>query len=213
MNEELWGNSIRQRLRAARQLKKPELESMIGNILKKCPLPLPGWPYGNSTSINPLIVTLGPSPGGSPSGEDWDKPQTPTAGVRHPGTNYNDGRGYWRKVRFLVKKLLVTRGALEEEDAYALFGNMNLDVIRRGDASNLPPKPDFGRWLLETIRDDFRPKLLICLGLLDKKRPVHDWLAEAFPGYNRAKPNNEYPFRGYGKKQLRFREWDVSAKP
>lgn len=131
---------------------------MIGNILRKCPLE--SWPYGNSTSINPLIVTLGPSPGGSPSGEDWDKPQAPTAGDRHPGTKYNDGKGYWDKVRFLVTRLLVTRGAIDEDDAHALFGNMNLDFHQSGDASRVQLKRDFGRWVLETIRDDFRPSVV-----------------------------------------------------
>jgi len=159
MNKELWGDSIQKRLRAARQLSKPELESMIGNILKRCPLP--SWPYGNSTSINPLIVTLGASPGGSPSGEDCDKPKAPTAGVRHPGTKYNDGKHYWDKVRFLVRRLLMTKGAIDEDDAYALFGNMNLDYCQSGDASKVQFKPDFGRWVLETIRDDYRPRLLI----------------------------------------------------
>ena len=111
MNRELRGYSFQQRLRAAHQLSKPELEPMIGNILSR--YPVEHWPYGNSTSINPLMVTLGPLQGGSPNGGDWDQ------------------------VCFLVTRLLMTKRALDEDDAYPLFGNMNLDFHQSGDASGV----------------------------------------------------------------------------
>ena len=65
---------------------------MHAALVEGCPVE--PWPYGNATSINPLLVTLGPSPGGSP---DLSVPDPalrpldlPTAGERHPHTRTND---------------------------------------------------------------------------------------------------------------------------
>ena len=98
----IWGDSISGRLNSARLLSDATLAAVHEDLSDGCPLAV--WPYGNATSINPLIVTLGPSPGGSPDrgvADPAGKPLAlPTAGVRHPHTTYEDRKGFWRKIRF-----------------------------------------------------------------------------------------------------------------
>ena len=62
---DLWSDSVGERLRSASALSEPELEAVHAELCEGCPVE--PWPYGNATSINPLLVTLGPSPGNSPS--------------------------------------------------------------------------------------------------------------------------------------------------
>lgn len=49
---------------AARALNAQKVATVHAALVEGCPVE--PWPYGNATSINPLLVTLGPSPGGSP---------------------------------------------------------------------------------------------------------------------------------------------------
>ena len=88
----------------------------------------------------------------------------PTAGKPHPDVSYKDLSGYWGKIRYLACTLLTPPGG-SAEDAFALFGNLNLAQRRSGSASEVAVNPDFVRWLLETIRDKLRPSFLVCLGL------------------------------------------------
>ena len=62
--EDLWSDSVSERLRSADALSEPKLEAVHAALCEGCPVE--PWPYGNATSINPLLVTLGPSPGNSP---------------------------------------------------------------------------------------------------------------------------------------------------
>ena len=61
----LWGDSMGERLRGARALSESALSAVHEELCLGCPVT--PWPYGNATLINPMLVTLGPSPGGSPN--------------------------------------------------------------------------------------------------------------------------------------------------
>ncbi len=204
----IWGHSISQRLHGARLLKGLKLATVHEDLREGCPVPV--WPYGNATSINPLLVTLGLSPGNSPDPECADcagEPLTlPTAGIRHPHTTCNDQRRFWHKIRFLARTL-VRSDATGDEDSYALFGNMNLDTRRSGKGSDVRIDPVFGEWILRTIRDKLRPRFLVCLGLKGKKDAVK-LLSSVFDGFDLASPNQEYRFKSYTRKHLAFQEWD-----
>lgn len=205
----LWGDSIGERLRSARALSESALSAVHEELCLYCPVP--PWPYGNATSINPLLVTLGPSPGGSPNRSVPDlagKPlELPTAGVRHPHTNYEDGKNYWRKMRRLARTV-VQVGTTSSEDSYALFGNMNLDSNQMGQASDVRINEKFGRWVLRTIRDRLRPRFLICLGLKGKPEAIK-LLAQAFK-LDAVKPR-EHRLACYQERRLFFREWDCEG--
>ena len=207
-----WSDSIEQRLRAARVMSKCELAVVHERLREGCPVE--PWPYGCATSINPLLVTLGPSPGNSPDPTVPDpagKPLAPpTAGERHPHTKYNDRKGVWRKIRFLARTVLSGGNTDEEEDVYALLGNMSLDTRRAGSATDVPIRLGFGRWVLRTIRDGLRPRYLICIGLKGHEQ-ARNLLEETFDGYERRRPHAEYRFRGYGRVCLTFQEWDCTG--
>ena len=166
MAVDLWSDSVGERLRSAGALSEPELEAVHAELCEGCPVE--PWPYGNATSINPLLVTLGPSPGNSPSRAVPDPAgcplDLPTAGRWHPHTAYEDSRGVWDRIRYLAHTILQIGGATEE-DAYALLGNMSLDTRRSGSVSDVWIDPVFGRWVLRTIRDRLRPRYLVCFGL------------------------------------------------
>ena len=202
----IWGDSISERLSGARSLSGPSLAAVRGDLCEGCPVPV--WPYGNATPINPLLVTLGASPGGSPSGGDPGvKPlDLPTAGVRHPHTKYEDGKGFWRGIRCLARTVIQS-GTTSGEDSYALFGNMNLDPNRSGRVSDVQIDPAFGEWVLRTIRDKLRPKFVICLGLKGKPEAVR-LLSQAFDGFNPKEPHVERALECYQGKRFELREWD-----
>ena len=208
---QIWGDSIRERIHSARMLSGSTLAAVHEDLCEGCPVPV--WPYGNATSINPLLVTLGPSPGGSPdrgAADPAGKPlKLPTAGVRHPHTTYEDEKGFWRKIRWLARTV-VQAGATSSEDSYALFGNMNLDPNRSGKASDVRIDPAFGEWVLRTIRDKLRPRFVICLGLKGKPEAVR-LLSQAFDGFDAAKPHAEHPLECYGRSRYVFQEWDCTG--
>lgn len=202
----IWGDSISERLNGARSLSDPALAAVRGDLCEGCPVPV--WPYGNATSINPLLVTLGASPGGSPSCGDFgvNPLELPTAGVRHPDTTYDDRKGFWRRIRCLARTVIQS-GTTNSEDSYALFGNMNLDPNRSGRARDVRIDPAFGEWVLRTIRDKLRPRFVICLGLKGKPEAV-SLLSQAFDGFNPKEPHVERALECYQGKRFEFREWD-----
>ena len=57
----IWTDSIAARLSSARTLSDGALAALHNGLCEGCPVT--PWPYGNATSINPLLVTLGASPG------------------------------------------------------------------------------------------------------------------------------------------------------
>ena len=99
-----------------------------------------------------------------------------------------------------------------ETDAYALFGNMNLDPRRNRDASHVKVNPDFAEWVLRTIRWGLRPRWLVCLGLmkkLDQDRSLRD-LFESIFELNVSKPEEKHPLDPIpADRNYWFREWEV----
>ena len=207
---QLWSESASERLAAARALSEPALTQALARI--RAGLPSADWPYGFATSINPLLVTLGVSPGSARSWKGRDPAKepfdAPTAGRPHPHlTAMRRATPFGDRIRHLARTILQS-GDLTEEDAYALFGNVVLDPNRSGSAKNVTIRPELGRWVLRTIRDDLRARYLICLGM-NKKRDAGTLLAETIPKFDPNKPHCEYVFRGYERKRFKFREWDV----
>lgn len=205
---DLWCQSASRRLSSARSLAVSQLDAIQKALCEGCPVPT--WPYGNATSINPLLVTLGVSPGDSPeAGDDTPAPlELPPAGRPHPHVqNYKDRPRYWNKVRHLARAMATPPGG-SETDAYALFGNMNLDPRRNRDASRVKVNPDFAEWVLRTIRWGLRPRWLVCLGLKGKlDRGSSRQVFESIFELNVSKPDEEYQL--IADPAYRFREWEV----
>lgn len=209
----LWSDSASDRLRVARSLSKAELDHLHEKLCLGCPVA--PWPYGNATTVNPLLVTLGASPGASPAANDpgVGALALPTAGVRHPHTHYVDRRGFWRKIRLLAWMLLEDAVATED-DAYALFGNMNLSPGRSGKTSEVAVDERFAGWVVQTIRDRLRPRLLVCLGLKNRRagpgRDLAHLLERSFAGFRSDRPDIARGFE-HGGKRYEFQEWDVTG--
>ncbi len=170
-----------------------------------------------------MLVTLGASPGNSPQASDSDAPdhlELPSAGSPHRHVYYRDTGGYWDKVRHLVRTMLMPDGdpstgqreaaaGMSAKDAYALFGNMNLDSGRSGSASAVNIDQIFAEWVLRTIKYGLRPRWLICLGLKAKLRParVEGRIFESIFELDLRKPDAEYQLNVWPK--YSFREWEV----
>ena len=218
-SDELWGASRRARLSSARALTSEELNAIHEELCRGCDKPC--WPYGSATSINPLLVILGPSPGDSPMLGDANHSTQPpfplpTAGKHHPRVWYCDkkGRGYWYRVRLLAQTLLDADSALGDDDALALFGTVNLSTKPSGSARDAQISPPFARWVLETIRDGLRPRVLVLLGLrglLKENRELSRLFANTFDGFDVRKPHSTYRFEEYQRKRFVFREWNSAA--
>ena len=211
--DELWSDSVSGRLREARALSESQLADLLARL--SADRPCAYWPYGYSTSINPLVVTLGVSPGSARSRAGQEDPakqlvSPPTAGKRHPHTTYSKSpTEFWRRIRHLARTTLQI-GDITEEDAYALFGNVVLDPNRSGEARDAKIKPELGMWVLQTVRDHLRPRYLICLGMKGKKEAAK-LLEATFDGFMRKEPHSEHLFRGYKCRQMTFEEWNVKG--
>ena len=222
MTNDIWAASARERLQAARRITPEKLSRIHESLARDCPIE--PWPYGNATVVNPMLVTLGVSPGNRPAPGDTDSPpggghQFPTAGSPHPGTRYCDPVGYWDKLRTLARTTLAEpRGAEDEAflcDALSLFGNLNLHTGRSAEAKDVVVRPDFAAWLLRTIRDGLRPRVVVMLGLRGYLRRTNRKTAEAFeecfPRFSIKKPHREVRFAAYREKRYVFREWDIAC--
>ena len=216
ISNELWGISRTARLSSACSLTSEELNAIHDDLRRGCVEP--GWPYGSATSINPLLVVLGASPGKSPQPGDRNyvmrKPfDLPTAGKPHPHVlSYKDTRGYYDKMRTLGRTLLDADDTLGD-DALALFGTMNLSTAASGRASDVHVGRQFARWVLATIRDGLRPRVLVLLGLRGRLKELSRLFADTFEGFDVRQPDREYALEKYQTKRLVFREWDLVGKP
>jgi len=211
---DIWGNSKSLRLKKARALTPPELKVIHDDLCRGCPET--PWPYGNTTSINPLMATLGVSPGNSPNPDDTEfdsrGPQPlPPGGSPHPGMYYKDTKRYWDKMRHLAETTLTPADG-SKTHSYALFANVNLDTGASGQAEKVAIDPEFASWVLKSIRDRLRPRFLIGLGLngyLENNTAVREIFEDTFEGFRLSRPHQEHLFRGYARRRYRFREWDV----
>ena len=214
ISNELWGASRTTRLSSARSLTSEELNAIHGDLRRG--RTAQGWPYGSATSINPLLVILGRSPGNSPQpGDSHFVARTPfdppTAGMPHPGVWYPDRRRYWNKVRVLARTLLDADGALGDRDVLALFGTMNLSTAAFGRAGRGQIDESFARWVLATIRDGLRPRVLALLGLRTrlKEQVLSRLFQDVFKGLNLGSPKRKYALEV--DPTYAFREWDLAA--
>ena len=212
-SDEIWDASRRARLSSARALTSEALNA-IHDDLRRGRVE-PGWLYGSATSINPLLVILGASPGNSPRRGDRNfvtrEPfGLPTAGKPHPGVFYPDSTGYWDKVKVLAQILVDHDGTLGD-DALALLGTMNLATAASASASDVQIDDSFARWVLATIRDGLRPRVLVLLGLRGRLKELSRLFADAFEGFDVRRPHHEYVLERYQTKRLVFREWELAG--
>ena len=214
---DLWSESPSERLRAARacntEYRDEVIQYLIGNS------PMNPWPFGMPTVVNPYLVILGPSPGGSPNPTDVhvseSKPyQAPTFGEAHPGFHYEDSRNYWRKIRELSVGFL--RGfeeKLSDADCYALSGQMNFGVGGFGTATKDAIEPAYAKWVPEIIVEKLKPKIVIMFGLLSLlKKETKIALDVASSGHfdiDWKVPEKKVPFKYYKSKQLSFCSWCI----
>ena len=209
---QLWSDSAGERLAAARALSEAALVEAHAEL--RAGLATADWPYGFATSINPMLVTLGVSPGSARSWKGRD-PATepfaaPTAGQSHPHlTAMRRATPFGDRIRHLARTVLKV-GDLTDEDAYALFGNVVLDPGRSGAASDVRLRPQIAGRVLRVIRDQLRPRHLICFGMKGH-RDAGRLLEQTFDGFTRSRPSRQDRFRSYERRHLTFQEWDVEG--
>jgi len=216
----LWRELPAARVAAAKQLPDDALSALTREFLEGCPSD--AWPYGCSTSINPWILFLGPSPGASPAAGDADyklRPSySPTAGSPPTSMTYVDSRGFCDRLRSLTVAVVRADDGPDvgTEDALALAGLMNLDPGASGQAKNVEVDPAFGRWALEVSFRRLRPRYIVGVGLGDFLRDAsRRWLRDALGSYvgmsfHPDRAPISVPFRGYKLKNYKFRVWPSS---
>lgn len=149
----LFASRPRERIEAARAIPEAERAGHIQRLARASGYA--PWPYGMPTSINPVVVFVGVSPGNSPATvmqptlERGDY-AVPTFGEPHPGLSYPDTNSYWFKVRELAVELVgLFDASLSNEDRLALVGHLNLGAstseqpvrTRRSDTNPVTARP------------------------------------------------------------------------
>ena len=151
--ERFWSDSVSERLAAARDLNQTARLALRERLRDDAPETVRAqWPYGYATSVNPLLVTLGISPGSAQSWKGADPSklpfEPPTAGCPHPHiARLGCSTAFGKRVVHLARTILQT-GDLTAEDAYGLFGNVVLNPGRSGKASSvtIDPASRVGSW-------------------------------------------------------------------
>ena len=123
---------------------------------------------------------------------------------------YNDPRGFWDKMRTLGRTLLDPEGT-NADDALALFGTMNLSTAANSRARDVQVSEQFSRWVLHTLRNGLRPRVLVLLGLTTrlKERALSRLFEDVFTGLDLRRPDRKYALEV--DPSLAFREWDLEA--
>ena len=206
--ERLWSDSASERLSAACALAPAELDAARAHLRADAPATVRTiWPYGYATSINPLLVTLGISPGSARSwkGKDPSKLpfEAPTAGKPHPHiARLGCSTRFGKWVQHLAREVLQT-GDLAEEHAYALFGNLVLDPRSQRQGQQRPDRP--GVRVLGP-QDDPGPPASPLSRVLRHERPSDRYATAGKHIRFRAEgARRQAPFRGLSEKQADVR--------
>jgi hypothetical protein len=120
------------------------------------------------TSVNPLLVVVGVSPGNSPAagGDAFLPDYVPTFATPASGFSYPDSSHYWEKIRLLSYEIVrLWDSSLSETECLALTGHLNLGVGMFGKASNEAVELPVVRWVSSMLFERLRPRLVIGLGL------------------------------------------------
>jgi hypothetical protein len=170
MDDELHAREPYRRLRAM-QVLAPQKRRLIDDLLAGSALR--AWPFGMPTSIAPLVVVIGVSPGNSPNASEVEiapaRPYPePTFAQPNPGLFYLDRSHYWKKVRELMM-MAVSRYDFDLEMkpdlALALCGHLNLGVNLAGRGTFAAVDDDITRWVSRVVKH-MRPRLIVGLGLV-----------------------------------------------
>ena len=134
----LWGASRTERISSALDLTDEQIDAIHDDLRRG--RTEPGWPYGSATSINPLVVVLGASPGTSPQPGDRNYEtrtpfDLPTVGEPHRHVlHYKDPRGFWNNRNSAVALLTLF------QTAFASLGRFALTRPRVRSLRDLPPR-------------------------------------------------------------------------
>lgn len=205
----IWSDNPAERLAAARD---PRIVGDWRLRIGAC-APMQPWPYGMPTSINPVVLFLGASLGGSPPTGDpvhqkCEAYDLPTAGQPHLGLYVPDRRNYWDRVREAGMMFVQAhQPGMPELDAHALIGQLNLGTGQFGRAENAPLEPSYCRWVPEAILDHLRPSYVVLLGLKSILSSSTMFDPAGRLGINWRKPDERFPFIGYTRAKYSFRLW------
>ena len=217
----------RTRLNQLRALSAHEIVRRVDALCEMTPKRLRPWPSGMPASLEPKLVLIGPSRGGSAmAGDPGYAPgytSVPSIKISRPRQRpvpktleshfyYPDTSRHWEKVRYLVHQFCLREGSVRSEaDALSLCSHFNLSNKRAGSASGAPPEPDVTRWVSRLLNTYHNPDLVVLFGLSKSLRDVKvrkwcNWSGDLAIDWSR--PDSTRTFTGY-EKDYKYREWTV----
>jgi hypothetical protein len=215
----LYASIPSERLRAARAVPDRERHEYVERLARGSGYN--PWPYGMPTSINPLVVFIGVSPGNSPATQpqaDLERGTygSPTFGEPHRGMSYPDSNSYWLKVRELAVELVgIFDSSLPAEDRLALAGHLNLGTGSFGRAGPNAVEKSVVRWVSRVLYEDLRPKIVVGFGLVGVLlSPQARELRQAWDdgGLHISWTRPELISRAVGKNVYTFRVWGATRE-
>ena len=191
----LFSFSPRERLDALKSSDPKELILLKQQLIESSPKKK--WPFGMPTSINPLILFVGASPGGSPDPYQPILDYSPSIGKPHNGLFYDDKAGFWRKIRKLGSLVINNLDSkVTEDEALSLIGALNLSESQSSSASGMS-ELSYAEWTFNII-SKLKPRFVLMGGMkgeLLKRKEIGEAFNSSLKPINWNKPEFVIPFR------------------
>lgn len=190
----------------------------IDKLVRTLPDRLEEWPRTFPASIDPKLILIGVSPGGSPSKEvnenDYNgHPSVFKSVDKKPYTNflYPDENGYWDKVRMLINNFFSPE--LDEREKLSLTTHYNLGTNATGNPSKEDVDEDIISWVSTLLNNYHKPDLVILFGLkgiLQDEEIGKQWNHDEGLEINWNRPHFQILFKEHEPSRYYFRGWEVT---
>ena len=195
-----------------RSLEESEVKERSEELIKSCPLD--EWHRTMPASIDPKLVLIGVSPGGSPDKSTADKEFLSKPSARKTGKSnfyYKDGRNYWTKLRYLVNNYFDE--IVDELDSLSLTSHFNLGTEQSGRGTKEKVEEDLTRWISGLLNNKHNPDLVVLFGLkniLQDPEISNYWNHEDGLTINWQRPHLQMLFKSCDERRYHFRVWETT---
>ena len=204
----------RDHLESLSNLSISKKQQIITHLLNSCPVAK--WPRTMPASIDPKLVLIGVSPGGSQN-KDVNEDEFISEPSVHKSEKsnffYPDKNNYWKKIRLITYRYFNSHEDIKLKDALSLTSHFNLGTKLTGKASKKAVDDEIIKWVSYLLNKVHKPDQLILFGLkniLQDPDKSKQWNHKEGLKINWSSAQRITPLNSYKSVNYKFREWTVT---